>query len=253
MFPIGDDNSDRTITPWVNYLLLAANLFVFFVLQGMGANDRFTYAFSTVPQEIATGRDLVTSGRVVQDPVTGDRFRAPGLEPTPVSVYLTLFTSMFMHGGIAHIFGNMLYLWIFGDNLEDRMGHGGYFGFYIVCGILASLAHVATTIGFGENATVPSLGASGAISGVLAGYMVLFPKRQVRVIIFRVLTWVPAIVAIGLWFVFQVISGMGVLGKGSQEGGVAYAAHIGGFLAGLVLVKMFDHRRGGRPALRRSY
>lgn len=248
MFPIGDDNSDRTITPWVNYLLLAANVFVFFVLQGMGTNDRFTYAFSTVPQEIATGRDLVTPGRVVQDPVSGDRFRAPGLQPTPVSVYLTLLTSMFMHGGIAHIFGNMLYLWIFGDNLEDRMGHGGYLLFYLVCGILASLAHVITTVSFGENTTVPSLGASGAISGVLAGYMVLFPKRQVRVIIFRMLTWVPAIVAIGLWFVFQVISGMGMLGKGSQEGGVAYAAHIGGFVAGLVLVKLFDRRKGSRVA-----
>ena len=245
MFPIGDDNRDRTITPWVNYALIAVNLFVFIWLQGLGTDHEFTYAFSTVPQEIVTGRDLVTSGRVIQDPVTGDQFRAPGLQPTPVSVYLTLLTSMFMHGGIAHIFGNMLYLWIFGDNLEDRMGHGGYLIFYIVAGILAALAHVFTTVALGGNTTVPSLGASGAISGVLAGYMVLFPHRKVRVIMFRFLMWVPAIAAIGIWFLFQLISGMGMLGGGSQEGGVAYAAHIGGFIAGLVLVKFFD--RGKRP------
>jgi membrane associated rhomboid family serine protease len=248
MFPIGDDNRDRTITPWVNYALIALNLFVFVWLQGLGTDHEFTYAFSTVPQEIVTGRDLVTSGRVIQDPVTGDQFRAPGLQPTPVSVYLTLLTSMFMHGGIAHIFGNMLYLWIFGDNLEDRMGHGGYLIFYLVAGILAALAHVFTTVALGGNTTVPSLGASGAISGVLAGYMVLFPHRKVRVIMFRILMWVPAIAAIGIWFLFQLISGMGMLGGGSQEGGVAYAAHIGGFIAGLVLVKFFD--RGKRAGAR---
>jgi membrane associated rhomboid family serine protease len=250
MFPIGDDNRDRTITPWINYLFIAINLAVFFLLQGGGANDRFTYSFSTVPAEIVSGRDIVTGDRLIQDPVSGDRFRAPGLQPTPVSVYLTLLTSMFMHGGLAHILGNMLYLWIFGDNLEDRMGHGRYLAFYLVCGVLAALAHVLTTIGLGGNGLVPSLGASGAISGVLAGYMILFPRRQVRVIMFRFLTSVPSIVAIGLWFVFQVISGAGVLGGGSQEGGVAYAAHIGGFLAGLILVKLFD--RGPAPAYRRS-
>jgi membrane associated rhomboid family serine protease len=246
MFPIGDDNSDRTITPWVNYLLLAANLLVFFFLQAGGSNHEFTYAFSTVPQEIVTGRDVVTSDRMVQDPLTGDRFRLPGLQPTPVSVYLTLLTSMFMHGGIAHIFGNMLYLWIFGDNLEDRMGHAKYLSFYLICGILAGLAHVFTTTAFGGNPLIPSLGASGAIAGVLGGYMLLFPHRRVRVIMFRFLTTVPALAAIGLWFLFQVISGAGVLGQGSQEGGVAYAAHIGGFIAGLVLVKIFAGSRRSR-------
>jgi membrane associated rhomboid family serine protease len=253
MFPIGDDNRDRTITPWVNYLLLILNVFVFVVLQGMGTNHEFTFAFSAVPEEIVTGRDLVTSGRIVEDPVTGDQFRAPGLQETPVSVYLTLLTSMFMHGGIAHIFGNMLYLWIFGDNLEDRMGHARYLAFYLVTGILAGLSHVFATVALGGNPTVPSLGASGAISAVLAGYLVLFPQRKVRVIMFRFLMWVPALVAIGLWFLFQLIAGAGMLGGGSQEGGVAYAAHIGGFIAGLVLVKLFD--RGKRPGARsyRSY
>jgi membrane associated rhomboid family serine protease len=239
MFPIGDDNSDRRITPVVNYLLIAANLLVFFFLQGMGTNDQFTYAFSTVPQEIVTGQDVVTADRVIEDPVSGDRFRAPGLQPTPFSVYLTLLTSMFMHGGIAHILGNMLFLWIFGDNLENVLGHARYLGFYLLCGLLASLAHVLFTVVLGDNPLIPSLGASGAISGVMGGYILLFPRRRVRVIMFNVITQVPALVAVGLWFVLQLISGLGVLGSGSQEGGVAYAAHIGGFIAGFLLIKIF--------------
>jgi membrane associated rhomboid family serine protease len=239
MFPIGDDNTDRRVTPVVNYLLIAANVLVFFFFQGMGANDGFTYAFSTVPQEIVTGQDIVTADRVVEDPISGERFRAPGLQPTPLSVYLTLLTSMFMHGGLAHLFGNMLFLWIFGDNLENVLGRGRYLAFYLVCGLLASLAHVFATVAFGGNPLIPSLGASGAISGVLGGYLLLFPHRRVRVIMFNVITQVPAIVAIGIWFVFQLISGLGMLGGGAQEGGVAYAAHIGGFIAGLLLIKLF--------------
>jgi len=239
LFPIGDDNSDRTATTIVNYLLIAANVLVFVLFQGMGSNDKFTYAFSTVPKEIVTGQDQVTAPRTVEDPVSGQRFQEPGLQPTPLTVYITLLTSMFMHGGWAHLLGNMLFLWIFGDNLENVMGHGRYLAFYLICGILASLAHVFTTAAFGGNQLVPSLGASGAISGVLGGYILLFPKRRVRVIMFNFLTQVPAIVAIGLWFVFQLVSGLGVLGSGSQAGGVAYAAHIGGFIAGLLLVKLF--------------
>jgi membrane associated rhomboid family serine protease len=167
----------------------------------------------------------------------------PGLGETPGSVYLTLFTSMFMHGGIAHIAGNMLFLWIFGDNIEDRLGHIKYLFFYLICGIIASLAHVFTTAAFATDQSsllVPSLGASGAISGVLGGYILLHPRRRVTVILFRFLTDVPAYVAIGIWFLFQLISGLGVFGGGSQQGGVAYAAHIGGFIAGLLLIKLFD-------------
>src|SRR5436190_8180687 len=163
MFPIGDDNSDRTITPVVNYVLIAANVLVFVLFQQLGSNDRFTYAWSAVPQEIATGRDVVTAPRVVQDPVSGDRFEQPGLQPTPGSVYLTLLTSMFMHGGIAHIFGNMLFLWIFGDNVEDVVGHGRYLIFYLVCGLIASLSHVFATALFAHDPRallIPSLGAS---------------------------------------------------------------------------------------------
>jgi membrane associated rhomboid family serine protease len=238
IFPISDDNTDRTTAPIVNYILIAINLLVFVFLQQLGANDKFTYAFSTVPAEIVSGQDIRTDNRVVEDPLTGQRVLVPGLQSTPGSVYLTLITSMFMHGGIAHIFGNMLFLWIFGDNLEHSLGHGRYAIFYLVCGIIASLAHVFSTAIFAPEPSsllIPSLGASGAISGVLGGYLVLHPKRRVTVILVRFLTDVPAYVAIGIWFAFQLVSG---LMSGSQ-GGVAYAAHIGGFIAGLVLIKVF--------------
>jgi len=223
VFPLYDDNTDRQSTPWVNYLFIAINILVFVFLQQLGTNERFTYALSTVPFEIVTGQDV--------------------LVPTPVPVYFTLFTSMFMHGGIAHIAGNMLFLWIFGDQIEDRLGHVKYLIFYLLCGVLASLAHVFATAalaGSEQSMMIPSLGASGAISGVLGGYILLHPSRRVTVILFRFLTQVPAYVAIGIWFVFQLISGLGMLGEGSQQGGVAYAAHIGGFIAGLVLIKFFD-------------
>src|SRR5262245_24171244 len=130
VLPLYDDNSDRTITPYVNYGIIAVNILVFVFLQQLGTNERFTYAFSTVPLEILTGHDVVTPSRVVLDPVTQQRLLVPGLQPTPFSVYITLFTSMFMHGGIAHIAGNMLFLWIFGDNVEDRLGHLRYLVFY---------------------------------------------------------------------------------------------------------------------------
>ncbi len=235
--PLGDDNSDRKIRPIVNYAFIALNLFVFFFLQGMGTDLSFTYSLSTVPQEILTGVDIVTPESVVTDQGSGERFLVPGLGVTPVSVYLTLLVSMFMHGGLMHLLGNLLYLHIFGDNLENLMGHLRYLIFYLTCGILASLAHVFTSAALGANLLIPSLGASGAISGVLGGYFLLFPQRRVRVLIFRFIGEVPALVAIGVWFVFQLISSVSMLSGG--EGGVAYGAHIGGFIAGLILVKLF--------------
>ena len=236
IFPIGDDNSDRTTVPIVNYILIAINVLVFVFLQGLGTNDQFTYAYSTVPEEIRSGEDIA---RPVPIEV-GDQRAVINLQRTPGSVYLTLITSMFMHGGFMHLFGNMLFLWIFGDNLEHALGRGRYLGFYLLTGLIASLAHVISTFVFGDNPFIPSLGASGAISGVLGGYLVLYPKRQVRVIMLRVLTTVPAVVAIGLWFVFQLISAFGVIGAGPQSGGgVAFMAHIGGFVAGVALVKIF--------------
>lgn len=231
VFPLYDDNTDRTRTPFVNYALIALNIFVFVVLQGLGSNEQFTYALSTVPYEIVTGRDVLVE--------------------TPGSVYFTLISSMFMHGSLLHLGGNMLFLWIFGDNVEDRLGHIRYLVFYLICGLLASLAHVFTTAalsGDERSMMIPSLGASGAISGVLGGYLLLHHSRRVTVILFRFLTQVPAYVAIGLWFLFQLISGLGVLGEGTQQGGIAYAAHIGGFIAGLVLIKLFDMGHGRRQA-----
>lgn len=238
MFPIGDDNSDRRSIPVLNIAFIVINILVFVFFQGLGSNDRFTYAFSTVPLEITTGSDVVgrqpirdSSGQPYRDesgrPVTID------LQPTPVSVYLTLITSMFMHGSIAHIFGNMLFLWIFGDNIEDKIGKVRYLIFYLTCGIIAGLSHVLMN----TNSIIPSLGASGAISGVLGGYLLMFPHRRVTVIMFNFLTEVPAIAAIGLWFAFQLIEGWA--NRGAAGGGVAYAAHIGGFLAGLILIKLF--------------
>jgi len=245
VFPLGDDNSDRRAVPFVNYVLIAINVLVFVAFQQLGTDDRFTYKFSTVPAEIVTGKDVVTEDRVVADPQSGQQFRAPGLQPTPVSVYLTLLISMFMHGGIAHLLGNMWFLWIFGDNVEDDMGHARYAAFYLLTGLIASLSHVLMNAS-GPGSLIPSLGASGAISGVMGAYLVLHPTRRVRVILMRMLTDVPGYVAVGLWFAFQVVSGLGLLGGGSQESGVAYAAHIGGFVAGVVLAKLFTFGRATR-------
>lgn len=242
LLPIGDDNRGRHITPYVNYLLILANVLVFLLLQQWGNDILFTYGYSTVPAEILTGRDIVTDSKILIDPYTDQRFEMPGLQPTGIPVYLTLISSMFMHGGIAHIAGNMLYLWIFGDNLENDMGHLNYLIFYLLCGIIAGLSHVFSTYYLGHNLYIPSLGASGAVSGVLGGYILLHPTRRVHVWILFGIFSVPALIAVGLWFVFQVINGMGALG-GDEAGGVAYAAHIGGFIAGLLLAKLFVRKR----------
>ena len=245
VFPIGDDNTGRVRTPYVTYTLIALNVLVFVFLQGLGSNEQFTYSFSTVPQEIRTGEDVARDVTVV----LGDERGTIPLQPTPGSVYLTLLTSMFMHGGLMHLLGNMLFLWIFGDNVEDDLSHGRYTAFYLATGIAASLSHVVSTFVFGDNPFIPSLGASGAISGVMGGYLVLHPHRRVRVIMLRMLTDVPGYVAVGLWFLFQLISAFGVIGQGPQSGGgVAFMAHIGGFVAGVVLVKVFA--AGARPAAR---
>lgn len=237
--PIGDEDSDQKITPTVNYVFIIINVIVFVFLQGFGTNREFTYAFSTVPAEIISGKDIVTEERVVKEPVSGREIRLPGLQETPVSVYITLITAMFMHGGIIHLLGNLLFLYIFGDNIEDKLGHKRYILFYLLCGILASLTHVFSSAIFNMGMRTPTLGASGAISGVLGAYIISFPSRRVKVLLFRIIIEVPALVAIGVWFLFQLISGIGVLGGGSQVGGVAYAAHIGGFVFGLILIKVF--------------
>ena len=241
VFPFGDDNSDRTIVPVVTWGLIAANVFVFVVLQGMGANDDFTMAYVQVPAEIISGRDVVTndSVRAIATPQGTIEVPVPGLRPTPVPPWMTLFTAIFMHGSIMHLVGNMWFLYIFGDNIEDDMGHVKYLLFYLACGVLASIAFVALNR-VGEAATTPCLGASGAISGVLGGYLVLHPHRRVTLILIRILVDVPAYVAVGLWFLFQVVSGL--FESGSGGGGVAYSAHVAGFIAGMVLAHPLSSR-----------
>lgn len=229
MFPIGDDNTDRTITPIVNYIFIGINILVFVLLQGLGGNDSFSYAFSLVPREVTTGVDI-TGVQIVRDSL-GNSGEVQHFA-TPLPVYFNFLSSMFMHGSIAHIFGNMLFLWIFGDNLENLLGHVRFAIFYIVCGLAAAVAQIIMD----SDSIIPMLGASGAISGVLGGYVLLFPQRQVRAIIFNFLTTVPAFVAIGIWIVYQLI--LGYMTE-AGTGGVAYAAHIGGFVAGIALVKVF--------------
>jgi membrane associated rhomboid family serine protease len=252
VLPLYDDNSDRRIVPYVNYSLIAINVFVFVVLQEMGSDHSwFTQAFSTVPMEIVTGQGV--EGVVsIKNPVTGAEVGEIILQKPPVSVYFTLLTSMFMHGGWAHLLGNMLFLWIFGDNIEDYLGSLKYLFFYLLCGVLASLAHVGVTYATGADPRIPCLGASGAISGVLGAYLLLFPQRRVTVILFRFLTQVPAYVAIGMWFLLQIIQSLGVL-SGEKGGGVAYGAHIGGFIAGMVLVKAVAVAFGPQQEQRRDW
>jgi len=227
MMPIGDEGHHRGGLPIVNLLILAANVAVFFLLQL--PSDAFTMGFSAIPKEILSGTDLVGPTPIqLPDGTTETLDQAPG--PSPIQ--LTLLTSMFMHGGFAHIAGNMLFLFVFGDNVEKAFGSLLYAAFYLVCGVVASLAHVM----FSAESIIPSLGASGAISGVLAGYLVLFPKNRVKVLVaMRFVQEVPAIVMIGLWAVFQFIAGAASITASAQTSGVAYMAHIGGFVAGLVL------------------
>jgi|SRR6185503_11173774 len=215
MFPIGDDDSARRTVPVVTYALIALNVLVF-VLE-LNGGDPFIERWSVVPR------------RLTQNP-GGD--------------FITIFTSMFMHGGWLHLAGNMLYLWIFGDNVEDRFGHAKFTVFYLLCGIAATVAQVAISAG----SSVPNLGASGAIAGVLGAYLILFPRGNVRVLMGRGVVPMPALMVIGLWIVLQFINGIGSITQSAETGGVAYMAHIGGFVAGLALTFLFGGRRIAAPA-----
>jgi len=205
MFPIGDDNSARRLQPLVTYALIAINI-LFFFFEFLGG-DAFIEAWSFVPS------------RFMADPL-GDA--------------VTIFTSMFMHAGLVHIGGNMLYLWIFGDNVEDSMGHFKYLVFYLVGGLVASLTHLATNPG----SPIPTVGASGAIAAVLGAYLVLYPRSHIATFIpigfFLRLAVLPASIVLVLWFVMQLFSGFLSLG-GSDVGGTAFWAHIGGFIAGVLM------------------
>lgn len=202
MFPIGDDNNTRRGVPLVTYALIVLN--VLFFLVELSGGEPFILQWAFVPS----------------------RFLA-----NPVGDLLTLFTSMFMHGGWVHLGGNMLYLWIFGDNVEDRLGHGKYLVFYLLCGLAATFAQLAFSLG----SNIPNLGASGAIAGVLGAYLVMFPQGRVRVLQGQRVIPMPALIVIGFWFVLQLFSGIGSIANIADTGGVAYMAHIGGFIAGFVL------------------
>jgi membrane associated rhomboid family serine protease len=210
LFPIGDDDSAERSVPIVTYLLIVLNVLFFFV--ELSGGEPFIERWSVVPR------------RLTQN---------PGAD------FITVFTSMFMHGGWLHLGGNMLYLWIFGDNVEDRFGHAKFALFYLLCGIAATFAQVVVSAG----STIPNLGASGAIAGVLAAYIILFPRGQVKVLMGRGVVPMPALVVIGLWIVLQFVNGVGSITQSAETGGVAYMAHIGGFVAGLVLTFLF---RGSR-------
>ena len=215
MLPVGDDDSARRTVPLVTYGLIALNI-LFFVVELTGG-DAFIEKWAFVPS----------------------RFLA-----NPFADFLTLFTAMFMHGGWLHLGGNMLYLWIFGDNVEDRFGHVKFIIFYLICGLAATFAQLAFSIG----SDVPNLGASGAIAGVLGAYILLFPKSSVRVLQGSRVIQVSALIVIGFWIVLQFFSGIGSIVSTTQTGGVAYMAHIGGFVAGFLLTFLFRGNRG-QPAL----
>lgn len=245
LFPIGDDDRRLTGTAWVTILLLLANLIVFFAFQQAGGNESFTYGWSVIPKELTSGTDLTGTETVT---VNGQQRQLPQA-PGPSPIYLTVLAAMFMHGGYFHLFGNMLYLWIFGDNVEHRFGALPFLGLYLAAGA----AGTALQVLLDPSAVVPSLGASGAISGVLGAYLVLFPRNRVQAIFFYFVVSVPAVVAIGLWIVFQFINGLGSA-MATQEtlGGVAYGAHIGGFFAGLALAMLLRGIIKKPDSLRRS-
>ncbi|MFA6957930.1 MAG: rhomboid family intramembrane serine protease [Thermoanaerobaculia bacterium] len=213
MFPIGDDDSARRTVPLVTYVLIALNALFFFV--ELSGGDAFIGKWAFVPS----------------------RFLA-----NPVADLPSLITSMFMHAGWLHLGGNMLYLWIFGDNVEDRFGHVKFTIFYLICGLAATFAQLA----FSTGSSVPNLGASGAIAGVLGAYILLFPQGRVKVLQGQQVVQMPAVVVIGLWIVLQFFSGIGSIANTAESGGVAYMAHIGGFIAGFALTFML---RGKRAAI----
>jgi membrane associated rhomboid family serine protease len=205
MFPIGDDNSARRSMPVVTVVLIALNVFFFFV--ELGGGDAFVRQWAFIPRRFGE---------------------------SPAGDIPTVFTAMFMHGGWLHLGGNMLYLWIFGDNVEDAFGPVKFLIFYLVCGVAATFAQYFVV----PRSGIPNVGASGAIAGVLGAYLVMFPHARVRVLMYNQIVALPAVMVLGFWIVLQVFSGVGSIAQTAQTeetGGVAYMAHVGGFVAGLAL------------------
>ncbi|MDP3986937.1 MAG: rhomboid family intramembrane serine protease [Nanoarchaeota archaeon] len=238
MLPIGDDNRDRTTTPFINYLIIIGNILVFLLLQDFGTNEIFTYSFSLVPEEIVSGEDIITGDRVLVDPISGQRLQVTGLQPTPFSVYLTFITSMFMHGSLAHIFGNMLFLFVFGRKVENQLDMQNYIAFYLISGVTASMAHAMID----PTSPIPVIGASGAISGVLGAFLIYNYKARITLLPDPVLLYVlvrylrrftrrfPAWIFLPIWFGIQMVEGLK-----PEHSGVAFWAHIGGFLMGATM------------------
>lgn len=222
LFPLSDDDRELKRTAWVTILFIIINVGVFYY---QTTHPEFTSGFSAIPKEILTNTDLVDpvpvqiGNKVVQIP------QSPG--PTPI--FLTLFSAMFMHGSWMHLGSNMLFLWIFGDNVELRFGTLRFILFYVVSGLVASLTHVL----FDPASIIPSLGASGAIAGVLGAYLVLYPRNRVNTLFIIKIISVPAWIVIGLWGAMQVFTMVNQ--QSGSGGGVAYSAHVGGLVAGLIL------------------
>jgi membrane associated rhomboid family serine protease len=203
VFPIGDDNTERRTPPVVTPILIGINVLVF--LLELSGGDQFVMNWAFIPARFAAD---------------------------PAGNAVTILTAMFMHGGWLHLFGNMLFLWIFGDNVEDRIGRARYLIFYILAGLAGTLAQFAMM----PNSTVPNVGASGAIAGVLGAYILMFPKKRVDVLLGRAVVALPALVVIGGWIAFQLVAGVGSFAATDENaGGVAYMAHIGGFAAGFLM------------------
>jgi membrane associated rhomboid family serine protease len=245
--PISDDPSDRRSFPFVNYALILANIavFVYELVKGPAFTDCLTRAYALLP-----------------DDIVHDTMHATGCsisEPAPV--YITLFTAMFLHAGLLHVGGNMIYLWAFGDNVEDRLGHFWYLIFYLMCGLVASAAQIAFSEYAGQG-NVLNLGASGAIAGVLGAYLVFFPGSKVRTIvfvgIFITLARLSAFIVIGFFILLQLLDAYIEImnignGQVSSGGGVAFFAHIGGFFFGLIIALLVRLAGGGRMPARSSY
>lgn len=222
-FPISDDDREITTVSYVTYGLLAANILLFLV---QIVDPTFTYGWSVIPKEITSGVDLVEPQKLE---IPGEGTLLVPQAPGPPIVWLTLLSSMFMHGGFGHIAGNMLYLWIFGDNVEHRFGHLKFLIFYLSAGLVGSLAQIMMD----PNSVIPNLGASGAISGIMGAYLVLFPHNRINAIFLYQVVTVPAVVVLGMWILMQLVSGYGSIAATTvSAGGVAYLAHIGGFVAG---------------------
>jgi membrane associated rhomboid family serine protease len=223
--PLGDDNSQRRTIPFVVWIIVGINILVYLLQLYLG--DDFNNGYAVVPLKITTGVDFADPQTITLPGVDHPVVVQEAFGPHPI--YLTFLTSMFMHGGFMHIAGNMLYMVIFADQIEDLLGHVRFIFFYLMCGMAAGLAQVF----FDPHSVIPCLGASGAIAGCLGAYLVKYPKNPVRVIVLRTVTLVPAWIVLGAWIALQLYSQVT-----SQEGGsgVAYMAHIGGFSCGIILV-----------------